>query len=98
MAIGRMYNHVTIIVTTQRNSGIIGFRMALRNLITCISGLTHKTDVANKRYLDDKNPVIALWATAKKYFTSWLYGMIGVNAIGDKQAGCVIPVSGIFIW
>ncbi len=51
--------------------------------------------MADKRYMDNKRPVIAMWATAKMTLqadgTGW---HMSVNAIGDKQAGYKIMISG----
>ncbi len=70
-----------------------------RDKITGISDPTDETDVASKRYVASIKPIITIWATAKRILdadgTGW---HMAVNAIGDKQAGYVMPVSGRIIY
>ena len=70
-----------------------------RNKITGISDPTDETDVANKHYVYSIKPVITIWATAKRTLQTGVMGFhTGVNAIANKQAGYVMPVSGRILY
>ncbi len=77
-----------------RNSSIYPIRISYSG----IPHPTHETATDNKRYVDNKKPVITLWATVKgsSIFSSQI-GSIGlhmrVDATGDEQAGYIRPVS-----
>ncbi len=70
-----------------------------RNKITGISDPTDETDVAKKHYVDSIKSVITIWATAKRTLQTGVMGFhTGVNAIANKQAGYVMPVSGRILY